>query len=214
MRNDVGPEIMKHWRGVLPLNDIAELYSNAKIVLGTTMEKQEELGMVNNRVFEVLSCGARLVIPRFEALEELFVGGKEGLGVHYVDGDGDTSRIIEALLNDQSALVAGGNAAGRNFILREHSWDNRAATILDVFATNRFNKFYNSAEPGTINHGHRPRRPSIYLLHPSDSSPPAAWTSKLALMHESGIADFWEVRAELRIERLGERRVCELCKKF
>jgi hypothetical protein len=49
------------WRGVLPLGDIASLYSGARVVLGTTDRKQQTLGMINNRVFEALSCGATLI---------------------------------------------------------------------------------------------------------------------------------------------------------
>ena len=137
VQEEVGAEIIKYWRGVLPVDDIAELYSNAKVILGTTMTKQEELGMVNNRVFEVLSCGARLVIPKFQALEDLFAGEEERVGVHYVDGIGDTIRILENQLGRGSSVVAGGNTAGRKLIVRDHSWDNRAATILDIFTANR-----------------------------------------------------------------------------
>ena len=60
--------------GVLPKDDLARLYSSARFVLGVTMDAQREHGMINNRVFEALSCGATFVTEHFDALEQMFGG--------------------------------------------------------------------------------------------------------------------------------------------
>jgi hypothetical protein len=59
-------------KGTLPPQDIADLYSSAKLVIGTTDIAQRQLGMINNRVFEALSCGAVLITDCFPALKETF----------------------------------------------------------------------------------------------------------------------------------------------
>ena len=127
--------LLKYVRGVLPRDDIAEVYSSAKVVLGTTEVGQEELGMINNRVFEVLSCGGgRLVIPAFDELEAVF---KEHTGaISYVRKVGDTTKIIEAIMEeeedeDEDEEEKEDSSWGRNEIVTKHTWNNRATTILE-----------------------------------------------------------------------------------
>jgi hypothetical protein len=40
--------LRQHWKGVLPKDDIAALYSSASVVVGTTEVEQRSLGMVNS----------------------------------------------------------------------------------------------------------------------------------------------------------------------
>ena len=123
--------LLKYVRGVLPRDDIAEVYSSAKVVLGTTEVGQEELGMINNRVFEVLSCGGgRLVIPAFDELEAVF---KEHTGaISYVRKVGDTTKIIEAIMEEEEDEEEKEDSSwGRNEIVTKHTWNNRATTILE-----------------------------------------------------------------------------------
>jgi hypothetical protein len=40
--------LLPHWRGVLPKDDIAALYSSARVAVGTTELEQRSLGMVNS----------------------------------------------------------------------------------------------------------------------------------------------------------------------
>jgi len=56
------------YRGVLPLMDVGYLYSRAKIVLLLTEERQQLLGMINNRLFEALAAGAAVVSENFPYL--------------------------------------------------------------------------------------------------------------------------------------------------
>lgn len=41
-------QLLPHWRGVLPQDGIAALYSSAAVVVGTTELDQRALGMVNS----------------------------------------------------------------------------------------------------------------------------------------------------------------------
>ena len=59
---------------MLPRYDIANAYSSAHVVLASTIEAQRSVGMINNRVFEAMSCEALLLSDYSEALEDLGEG--------------------------------------------------------------------------------------------------------------------------------------------
>jgi glycosyltransferase involved in cell wall biosynthesis len=79
----------RYWRGLLPIGDIAALYSSAAIVLGYHEESQRAWGMWNNRVFEALACGAFLICDDASGLREEF-----GEGVEITEGGEHTARLI------------------------------------------------------------------------------------------------------------------------
>jgi spore maturation protein CgeB len=56
-------------QGPLPKDQIAEAYSSAQVVIAYTMDSQRDYGMINNRIFEALSCGAIVVSEAFPELE-------------------------------------------------------------------------------------------------------------------------------------------------
>ena len=140
--------LLPYYRGVLPLEDIPELYSGAKVVLGATEEEQELMGMVNNRVFEVLAVGGRLVIPKFEGLEEVLGRGEDWKGGVYFVDDVDVDVDVDADGGERSAknVVRGilqGEGEGeegekeedrksriRRMIVEKHGWDSRVPQIL------------------------------------------------------------------------------------
>lgn len=124
---DHHPALQSCWRGKLPVGDIAKLYSSAKIVLGITEDRQRTAGMINNRVFEALSCGACFISEYHKALEEVF-----GDTVLYSRKKGDTSRHIEKLLGDASLRRAFGTK-GRELILKHHTYDHRVEEMLDFY---------------------------------------------------------------------------------
>jgi len=66
------PEFSEYHRGVLPIDSLPAVYAQALAVIGNTMDSQREAGMINNRVYEVLSSGTPLISDWFEALENLF----------------------------------------------------------------------------------------------------------------------------------------------
>jgi len=116
-----------YWKWRLPSGDIARLYSSAKMVLGMTEDRQRIAGMINNRVFEVLSCGACFISEYYPALDEVF-----GDAILYSRRKGDTSRHIQKLLEDASYRRTLG-AKGRELILQHHTYDHRVEQILDFY---------------------------------------------------------------------------------
>ena len=137
---DAPDDLKARWRGVLPLNDVAELYSAAKIVIGTTEGKQQRLGMINNRVYEVLSCGSVLVSDAFEMIEQEFGDGPGGStpenNVIYFDRKpGDTTNILHRLLTTTQGETERHQrgAKGRQRIVNHESWKHRIITMLDMY---------------------------------------------------------------------------------
>ena len=55
------PEFAPYYRGVAPVSTLPTIYANARAVLAVTMDEQRDFGMLNNRVFEVLSAGAPMI---------------------------------------------------------------------------------------------------------------------------------------------------------
>lgn len=117
--------LKRYWMGRLPFEDTAKLYSSAKIVLGMTENRQRAASMINNRVFEALSCSACFISEYYSELEEVF-----GDIVLYSRKKGDTSRHIEKLLGDASYRSTLG-AKSRELILKHHTYDQRVEQILD-----------------------------------------------------------------------------------
>eukprot|EP00903_Cladosiphon_okamuranus_P017925 g16495.t2 len=117
-------ELLPFWRGVLPVGDIASLYTSAKVVLSTTETLQRSLGMVNNRVFEALSCGAAVVSDAFPAMEETF-----GNHVVYYRQPGDAARAAEYLMGNDTARRELGRK-GRELVTSKHTYASRVLTIL------------------------------------------------------------------------------------
>ncbi|HYA35702.1 MAG TPA: glycosyltransferase, partial [Candidatus Binataceae bacterium] len=112
-------------RGVLPMDDIARLYSSAKIVLNYHEDSQREWGMWNNRVFEALACGALLITDDAEGLAEEF---RDGLAP--TQGGADTRRLIEHYLAHPEERARIG-AAGRAIVRRRYIYEHWLAPVRD-----------------------------------------------------------------------------------
>ncbi|CAM9486148.1 unnamed protein product [Ectocarpus sp. 13 AM-2016] len=117
-------ELLPFWRGILPLGDVAALYTSAKVVIATTETLQRSLGMVNNRVFEALSCGAAVVSDAFPAAEEMF-----GDHVLFYRQPGDAARAVKHLVGNDTARTDLGRR-GRELVLSKHTFSSRVVTIL------------------------------------------------------------------------------------
>ncbi|CAM9590104.1 unnamed protein product, partial [Ectocarpus sp. 12 AP-2014] len=117
-------ELLPFWRGILPLGDVAALYTSAKVVIATTETLQRSLGMVNNRVFEALSCEAAVVSDAFPAAEEMF--GDHAL---FYRQPGDAARAVKHLLENDTARTDLGRR-GRELVLSKHTFASRVVTIL------------------------------------------------------------------------------------
>ncbi len=111
-------------KGFLPFDDLNTAYCSAKIVINVTRDKQKRLGMVNNRVFEVIAAGGFLVSDHFTAMEELF-----GESVMYIKKEGDTTRIIESVLADETLRQKLIKKA-KSIVMDKHLYNHRAHTLL------------------------------------------------------------------------------------
>lgn len=117
-------------RGPLPFGDLAAAYCSATVALGITVPDQKALGMVNNRVFDVLASGGFLVSDSFPAVEELL---PEPL-VHYHRQPGDTAALIRR---------ATGNPEWRQGVVKDaaehvsaaHMFSHRVQQLLDVYGS-------------------------------------------------------------------------------
>lgn len=120
--------LRRRWRGVLPIPDIARLYSSVDVAIGFNAESQARAGMINNRVFEVLACGALLLSDRVPAIEELF-----GDCAVFTDGYADTREKLAHYLarpEERAPLIARARAK----ILSGHTYDHRAREIIQLYA--------------------------------------------------------------------------------
>ncbi len=106
--------------------DMARIYSGAKIVVNACVHRD-----VNMRVFEAMASGALLITDEADGLEDLFEDGKHfvlypndaelpDLIAYYLDHEAERSQIAEA---------------GRQRVLREHTYAQRAAEILETTRT-------------------------------------------------------------------------------
>ncbi len=126
---DRSPEVLRRrWRGVLPTADIARLYSSVDVAIGFNAASQAQAGMVNNRVFEVLSCGALLLSDKMPAIENFF-----GDCAVFTDGYGDTREKLEYYLSHPEERLALGRLA-RQTILEGHTYDHRARDVIGMYA--------------------------------------------------------------------------------
>lgn len=96
------------------------------------MDAQRESGMINNRVFEVMSVGAPLISEHFPALEALF-----GDSILYVRHPGDVARHVEHILlhykglhTDRGEIEAHARQRRRAMIEENHTWSRRVEDIL------------------------------------------------------------------------------------
>lgn len=123
------PEMKVYWRGKLPREEISQLYLSSNVVLGMTEERQSRAGMINNRVFEALSCGTLFISEYFSELENVF-----GDLIFYSRESGDTKATLELLLRDNDRFHAHRKRA-MAFIREHHTYDHRVKEILNFYTT-------------------------------------------------------------------------------
>jgi hypothetical protein len=131
-------EFRGHWKGILPRDEISTAYSSAHVVLSSTIDAQRDAGMINNRVFEALSCGAVVVSEPSQPIEELF-----GNIVQYVREEQDVTRLIEKVASDDihgSFYWNDIRRAARSAIVSAHTWDHRVVQIVDFAYTIMLNR--------------------------------------------------------------------------
>jgi glycosyltransferase involved in cell wall biosynthesis len=113
----------RFWRGPLPLDDIALLYSSAGIVLGFHEDGQREWGMWNNRVFEALACGAFLITDDAAGLRE-----ELGEAVEITAGGEETAQLIAHYLTRPEERRRRG-ALGRELVAARYTYGRWAREV-------------------------------------------------------------------------------------
>ena len=134
-------ELAPHWGGVLPPGELATLYSSANVVLGSTNEDQAEYGMVNNRAFEAVACGAALLFEHFPELEAVFGStmryakmGPDASAGPGASGGGigaSTTAQLHAMINVELAAARNSRRAAATALIRgHHTWVHRVRDIV------------------------------------------------------------------------------------
>ncbi|MEO5854040.1 MAG: glycosyltransferase [Nocardioides sp.] len=126
----------------VPNAELGALYASAGLVLGDHWADMRERGFVSNRVFDVLACGGRLLIDEVAGLADVLadmVGDAAG------DAAGDVVGDAVAVWRDPEDLRRFARSGWRRSfpdaasrlrtaerVLAEHSFDARAAVLLDA----------------------------------------------------------------------------------
>jgi len=120
-------DFKNYWRGKLPIADMPVLYSSAKVVLGITEDRQRKAGMINNRVFEALSCGACFISEYSSEMEQVF-----GDKIFFSKKAGDTEKQLDELINSYDNYTEHRKSA-RDIIIKEHTYINRVNQIMQFY---------------------------------------------------------------------------------
>ena len=121
------PDLRSVWGGILPMELLASAYSSAHVVLASTILDQGRQGMINNRIFEALSCGAVVISDDWPVLRYMF--GDLLLFANTADDVRD--HISYILSHPEEALKL--RIRGREKILSGHTWSHRAVELLSFY---------------------------------------------------------------------------------
>lgn len=129
--------------GPLPRFELANAYSSANLVLTSVIKSQDDMHMINNRVFEALSCGAIVVAQHSQALSELFSDI-----IQFKTGNMTFHQLYRHLLVEKSLVeLEKLRIKSREVILKHHTWNHRAVQFLSFMTQIKHSstaKTYNS----------------------------------------------------------------------
>lgn len=125
---DWTPELLdpRHLRGEWIANDeLRRYYSTADIVLNDHWGDMRDLGIISNRVYDALACGAFVVSDRVPGIDEEF----DGAVATFTTAD-ELDELIRRSLADPAGR---GEAAarGRAAVLERHTFSQRVERILE-----------------------------------------------------------------------------------
>ncbi len=120
LMEEVATRFPNHWIGKAWPQDMARIYAESKIVANSCINRD-----VNMRVFEALASGALLITDEAEGLEDLFEDRKHLVIYH---DDAELPGLIAYYLEhpEERERIA---AAGRELVLREHTYTHRIQAI-------------------------------------------------------------------------------------
>jgi len=113
----------------LPNDQVRRAYSSAAIVLNDHWDDMRERGIVSNRVYDALACGALVVSDCLPELEERF-----GQAVVTYRTRAELRAHVERLLADPDERAARA-AAGRAAVLGAHTFRHRVDALLSSIAS-------------------------------------------------------------------------------
>ena len=163
---DWTPDLLdpKYLRGSWVRNEeLRTFYSSADIVLNDHWGDMRELGIISNRVYDALACGAFVVSDRVPGIDEEFDGA-----VATYETQEELNAIIAAALADPAARAAAGER-GRSAVLARHTFEQRVDRILEVLLPRLARQ-----EPAVEARGARRARAAAETAPPEHASGPAA----------------------------------------
>jgi hypothetical protein len=131
-----------HWDGSLPAGrvrlladrianeDLPGAYAGAAVVLNDHHADMREQGFVSNRVFDVLAVGGRLLSDDVAGLAEVLSGVLPGVELPVWRTPADVARLAAPPYDAFPDAAARRGIAER--VVAEHSFDARAATLLEA----------------------------------------------------------------------------------
>jgi hypothetical protein len=120
------PVFSQSWKGILPRGELANAYSRSKIVLASTIKYQDEYGMINNRIFEALSCGSLVVTEYSKTIADLF-GSEIIMFKHHNES---FEQIYHRLFMNYGSYEDR-RIKARQEIVRKHTWDHRVVQFFE-----------------------------------------------------------------------------------
>ncbi len=119
------------YRGPLPLFDVGRLYRSVQVVLAVTENRQKDLGMINNRIFEALAAGAIVISDPHPALKRHELGEF----VHFADSLDSVRQLLDSLMTDSSRKEELKEQAkkGQQAVLSRHTYHHRTDQFVHLY---------------------------------------------------------------------------------
>ncbi len=109
----------------IPNEELPVVYSSVKVLLNDHWEDMRRWGIVSNRIFDALACGACIVSDPVAEVDELFGDAV----ATYRDPD-ELDSIVEGLLTDPARRRHMGEV-GRRRVVARHTFEHRASELLE-----------------------------------------------------------------------------------
>lgn len=112
----------------VPYEELPVWYRSAEVILNDHWDDMSRWGLVSNRVFDALACGACVVSDEVPGMDELL----DDAVVTFRDR-ADVGPTVRALLDDPVARAERAER-GRRTVLDLHTWEHRAAELVRLVA--------------------------------------------------------------------------------
>ncbi|MCB0324192.1 MAG: glycosyltransferase family 1 protein [Bdellovibrionales bacterium] len=109
--------------------DLNRWYNTKRVILGMTEAVQQEWGMVNNRVFEVLASGTALLLPSHPSLAEVL----QKPYPYQTASAEQTIELIETLLAKDADSYEEEFRDWSSLVLQHHTYRQRVQTLADFW---------------------------------------------------------------------------------